>query len=262
MRSHHLSRRMELVAVPRRVRSDLGSFFPRAARAFQVLTNLLAPRTGSVEVFLRVSLDLRRTAPPGGDFVTELAQTVGQLGLIDGRGELLRGEETLRLDGARLAVVAFGDVENNCVCVELRRDIAIDRAGGIVLKLGGYKPACSLGRMITADAGLRVLFKLIESHADALPVRIANTLIAADKRSERDRFGGGKGRIPASPVLHRLDGLAVGISIFIRRSLSHKLLAGMWMLPLAEFREVFGRDSTGKAELAHHTALPFAHDDA
>jgi len=67
----------------RRVRSDLGSFFPRAARAFKVLTNLLAPGTGSVEVFLRVSLDLRRAAPPGGDFVTELAQTVGQLGLID-----------------------------------------------------------------------------------------------------------------------------------------------------------------------------------
>ena len=31
---------------------------------------------------------------------------------------------------------------------------------------------------------------------------------------------------------------AVGIRIFIGRSLPHKLLAGLWMLALAEFREV------------------------
>src|SRR5580698_102235 len=108
---------MNFLAVTGRVRSYLGGFLPRAARAFKVLTNLLAPGTGSVEVFLRVALDLGRTAPPSGDFVTELAQTVGQLGLVNGRRELLRGEETLRLDGARLAVVALRNVENHCVCV-------------------------------------------------------------------------------------------------------------------------------------------------
>ena len=121
-----------------------------------------------------------RAAPPCRDFVTELAQSVGQLGLIDGRGELLRGEEALRLDGARLAVVALGNVENDCVCVQLWRDIAIDGAGCIVLKLGGDKPARGLGRMIAADAGLRVVFELVEGNADALPVRFADTLIAAD----------------------------------------------------------------------------------
>src|SRR4029077_20857346 len=89
MRGHHLSRRMDLLAIPRRVRSDLGSFFPTAARAFKVLTNLLAPGTGSVEVFLGVALDLRRTAPPCRHFITELAQSVGQLGLIDSRSKLL-----------------------------------------------------------------------------------------------------------------------------------------------------------------------------
>src|ERR1700730_3859790 len=136
---------MDLLAVPRRVRSDLGSFFPRAARAFKVLTNLLAPGTRSVEVFLRVALDLRRTAPPSGDFVTELAQTVDQLRLIDGRGELLRGEETLGLDGARLAVVALRNIENHGVRVQLWRDITIDWAGGIVLKLCGDTFPCCLG---------------------------------------------------------------------------------------------------------------------
>src|SRR5438132_7203801 len=101
---------MNLLAVTGQVRGDLGSFLPGTACAFEVLTNLLAPGTGCVEVFLRVAFDLRRTAPPSGDFVTELAQTVRQIGLIDGRGKLLRGEEALRLDSARLAVVALGAV--------------------------------------------------------------------------------------------------------------------------------------------------------
>ena len=98
VRSHYRSRRMHFLAVTCRVRSDLGSFFPRASGAFKVLTNLLAPGTGSVEIFLCVSLNLRGTAPPCCNFVTKLAEAVRQLGLIDGRGKLLRGEETLRLD--------------------------------------------------------------------------------------------------------------------------------------------------------------------
>ena len=179
------------------MRRDLGSFLPGTACAFEVLTNLLAARTGGVEIFLCVSLNLRGAAPPGRNLVTELAQSVGQLGLIDGRGKLLRGEEALRLDGARLAVVALGDVENDRVGMQLWRDIAIDRAGRIVLKLGGDKLARGLGRMIAADAGLRVVFELVERNADALPMSFANAFIAADKRGERDRFGRGECRIPA-----------------------------------------------------------------
>jgi len=63
-------------------------------------------------------------------------------------------------------------------------------------------------------------------------------------------------------VLHRLDGLAVGILIFIRRSLPRKLLAGLWVLALAEFRKVLGRDRSGEAELIGKPALPFACDHA
>ena len=73
VRGHHLSRRMDFLTVAGRVRGDLGGFFPRAARAFEVLTNLLAAGTGCVEILLRVALDLRRTAPSGCNFVTELA---------------------------------------------------------------------------------------------------------------------------------------------------------------------------------------------
>src|SRR5579862_5027805 len=189
VRGHHLPRRMNLLAVTRRVCGDLGRFLPGTARAFEVLTNLLAPGTGSVEVFLRVALDLRCTAPPSGNFVSELAQSEGQLGLIDSRSELLRGEEALRLDGPRLAVVALGNVENDCVCVELWRDISIDGAGCIVLKLSGYKPARGLRRMIPAYAGLCVAFEFVKGNDDTLPVGFANTLIAAHKCRERDGLG-------------------------------------------------------------------------
>ena len=73
--------------------------------------------------------------------------------------------------------------------------------GCIVLKLGDDKLARGLRRMIAADAGLRVVFELIEGNADALPVRFADTLIAADKRGERDRFGRGKSGIPSGAML-------------------------------------------------------------
>src|SRR5260370_41208468 len=53
---------MNLPAVPRRVRGDLGSFLAGAACTFEVLTNLLAPRTRCGEVFLRVTLNLRCAA--------------------------------------------------------------------------------------------------------------------------------------------------------------------------------------------------------
>src|SRR5450755_1311646 len=64
---------MNFLAVTGRVRSDLGSFLPRAARAFEVFTNLLASGAGCVEVFLCISLDLRSTAPPCRNFVTKLS---------------------------------------------------------------------------------------------------------------------------------------------------------------------------------------------
>jgi hypothetical protein len=47
----------------------------------------------------------------------------------------------------------------------------------------------------------------------------------------------------------RLKSLAVSIVILVRRSLLHKLLSGLWILALVEFREVLGRDRSDKAEL-------------
>ena len=117
----------------------------------------------------------------------------------------------MRLNGTGLAVVALGHIEDNGMGMKLWRDIAIDRAGRIVLKLGGDKFAGGLGRMIAADAGLRVAFELVEGNADALAMRFTDALIAADQRGERDRFGRRKSGIPSGAMLHRRDGLAVGV---------------------------------------------------
>src|SRR6202162_6671177 len=103
---------MNFLAVTDRVRSELGSFLPRAARSFEVFTNLLASGAGCVEIFLCVSLDFRSTAPPCRNFVTKLSEAVRQLGLIDGRGKLLGGEEALRLNCARLAIVPLPGLSN------------------------------------------------------------------------------------------------------------------------------------------------------
>jgi hypothetical protein len=71
--SHYLGWRMDFFTVAGRMSGNFCGLFSYAARAFEVLTNLLAAGTGCVEVFLCVSLDLGRAASPGRNFVTELA---------------------------------------------------------------------------------------------------------------------------------------------------------------------------------------------
>jgi len=86
-----------------------------------------------------------------------------------------------------------------------------------------------------ADPRLSVAFKLVKGDADAFPVRFADAFIATDKRRQRDGLGRGESRVPTGPVFHRFNGLAVGVLIFIRRSLPYQLFVGLRMLALAEF---------------------------
>ena len=159
MRRHDIGWRMNLFAVARGVRGDLGRLFSGAPGPLQILTNLLAARAGCVKVLLRVALDFRSAAAANGDLVTELAKPVSQLRLIDGGGKLLRCEKALRLDGAGLAVVALGDIEDDGMGMKLRRNVTIDRAGGVMLEFGSNEFGRGFGRMVSANAGLRVAFQ-------------------------------------------------------------------------------------------------------
>ena len=98
-----------------------------------------------------------------------------------------------------MSVCALGHIEDDGVGMKLRRDIAIDRAGGIVLELGGDKLARGLGRMIASDSGLCVTFKLVKGDADAFAVRFADTFIAADKRRQARQIWARKRSRPNRP---------------------------------------------------------------
>jgi hypothetical protein len=62
---------MNFFAVACGVRGDLRCFLPRTTGAFEILPNLLAAAAGCIEVFLREAFDLRGTASPCCNFVTD-----------------------------------------------------------------------------------------------------------------------------------------------------------------------------------------------
>ena len=107
-----------------------------------------------------------------------------------------------------MSVVAFGDIEDHSMGVELRRGVAVYRPRGIVLEGSRNEFACRLRRMDVADAGLRVLLQLVERHADALPMRLSYALIAAHKGGERNRLRRGERSIPTGAMFYARHFLA------------------------------------------------------
>ena len=154
--------------------------------------------------------------------------------------------------------VAFRDIEDDGMGMELRRNVTIDGAGSVVLELGGNELGRGLRRMVPADACLRVKFKLFKREVHALAMGVTNAIIPADKCGERDGFGRGKGSIPPGAMLHCLHDLPVRILVLIGRTLANKLLAGRRMLALAQLGKVLGGDRSSKTELRSKAALPFA----
>src|ERR1700739_2565197 len=229
------------------VRGNLGSLPSTASGTLHILTNLLTPRAGSVEVFLGIALDLRRSASANGDFIAEILQAVSEFGLIDGGRELLRSEKALRLDRPRLTILVFGQIENDRMGMELWRNIPIHWTSCIVLKFGGDEFPGSLGRMVPADAGLRIVLELFKGCGDTLPVRLTHTIIASHESRQRNRLWSGKGSVPSGPVLHCLYGLSVGILVLVGRSLSNKLFPCLRVLPLAELFKILSGNCTGNA---------------
>jgi hypothetical protein len=191
-----------------------------------------------------------------------LPQAKGQFGLIDGGGKLLRIEEALRLDGAGLTILALGKVEDHGVRMELRRHIPVHWASRVVPKLGGHEFARCLGWMVPANARLRVVFQLFERDADTVAVRLTYALIAAYQSRQRYRFRSGESCVPPSAMLHRFDGLAIRILVFVRRSLANKLFACLRVLALAELGEILCRNRTGKPQRCCEPALPLAGNDS
>jgi hypothetical protein len=228
------------------VRGYLGSLLSTAACTLHILTNLLTPRAGSVEVFLGIALDLWRSASANGDFIAEILQAVREFGLIDGGRELLRSEKALRLDRPRLTILALGQIENDGMGMQLWRNIPIHWTSCIMLEFSSDEFARSLWRMVPSDAGLRIVLELFKGCGDALSVRLTHPIIASHESRQRNRLWGGKGSVPSGPMLHCLNGFSFGILVLVGRSLSNKLFACLRVLPLAELSKILSRNSTGK----------------
>src|ERR1700686_4022010 len=94
------------------------------------------------------------------------------------------------------AVLPLGDVEDNGMGMKLRRRVAIDRPGGIVIEGGGDEFPRRLRGMHIADPRLRVPLKFLKRYANALPMGLSHPVIAAHKRGERYRLRRGKRGVP------------------------------------------------------------------
>jgi len=87
--------------------------------------------------------------------------------------------------------------------VKLRRGVARDRPRRVVLELGGNEFAGRFSRMVAADAGLRIPFKLVKSFSNGGAMGFPDSAVATDKSRERNRLRSRKGRIPPRPDARR-----------------------------------------------------------
>ena len=91
------------------------------------------------------------------------------------------------LHGTLLAVLALGDVEDDDMGVELRRGIAVDGSGGVMLE-GRGELSGQLRRLNVADPRLRVPIPLSKSDPNTIAVRLAYPVVSSDKSGQRHRL--------------------------------------------------------------------------
>src|ERR1700676_1416305 len=126
----------------------------------QMIFDLFTPRTGSLQIFLRVAADFRLSMLAALQFVAQLSETQCQLGSVDGRGVALGHEHLVRLQSSHLfsvfgAVLPLGHIEDHGMGMKLRRRIAIYGPRGIVLESGGDEFSRRLPGMHTARSEKR-----------------------------------------------------------------------------------------------------------
>src|SRR5208282_4644846 len=128
---------MNLLTVPRAMGSNLCRARAFSSNLLQVPLDLFSPRTGCIEILLRVALNLRLAMLAAFDLIAQPLQTHGKLGTVHTGRILLRLEKAALLQRPRLAVLALGHIENDGMRMKLRRSIPVHRAGGVVLEGGG-----------------------------------------------------------------------------------------------------------------------------
>src|SRR5579859_2735926 len=114
--------------------------------------DLLPARARCFKILLRVAFDLGLAAGALFDLVAQSLQPQGKLRAVDCRSILLRTVKLSRLQCACLPVLAFGDVEEHDVRMQLWGCIAIHWPAAVMFKLGGNPFPGGLCRAVGADA--------------------------------------------------------------------------------------------------------------
>src|SRR5665213_1508565 len=174
-----------------------------------MLFDLFTAWTRCVEVLLCVALDLRLTMLAAFDLVAQAMQPYGKLGAVHAGCKLLGLEQAAFLERACLAVLAFGDIEDDGMGVKLRRSITVHRTGGVMFEGGRDELAGRLRCVDVADTRLRVTLQFSKSDADTLTVRFPDTVIASYKGGKRNGLRCGECGIPSRAVFRAGDLLAV-----------------------------------------------------
>src|SRR5580658_1861151 len=199
----------------------------------QMILDLFSSRTGCIQIFLRVALDLGLTVFAAVDLVAESLQANRKVRTINAGRILLRLEKASLLKRPRLAALALGQIENDGMRVKLWCGIPIHRAGGIVLEGGSDELGRRLRRVDIADTRLRIPLQFAKRYTDALTVRLAHPLIAAHKRGQRDGFRRGECCIPPGSMFDAGDFLAVLVVVGLCRLVLDELRAACRMLSFA-----------------------------
>jgi hypothetical protein len=167
-------------------------------------------------------------------------------------------EQASLLQGSSLPVRALGDVEDDCMGMELRRGIAIDGAGGVVLELRGNELPGDFGRVVAADASLCIAFQLRQRTRDGLAVCLSYPFVPANKGGQRNGLWGGERRIPAGTMLDRPDSFVVRVLVLVRLPMLYKLIASQRMLSFGQPSKLLRSDRAGQSELLRELPLPFS----
>ncbi len=152
------------------------------------------------QIFGRVTSDIRSVIRTPCHLVSEGTQIVPQLRLIDRSGHRLGTKEFVWL---KRSVIPFGigrHVEDDRVCMEVRRRVTIYWPCGVVFERCCRPAPGSLWRCVASRTSLCVPLQVIESFRDCLAMSVADALVFSDKCGKRNGFWCVEREIPCSAV--------------------------------------------------------------
>jgi len=187
----------------------------RAARvplAVQLVEDLLAPLGEGRESPLRKTRDAHVALGVGPHFVSQRLEAAGELGVVDGGGEPLSGEQpagfqrpplgagasrrALRRRRPRRAAGAIGQVEDDVMRMQLR----IECAARIVIEAGDDQVS-GRHQLAVPVLGQRLLFEHLERPARRGDVSPLHARIGHQQRHQRHALVRRHHEVPGRPVL-------------------------------------------------------------